>query len=339
MRKIISIGLDLAKNVFQVHGADERGRTVLVKTLSRAKVIQFFANLPACLVGMEACSGSHHWAREIESLGHTVRLISPQYVKPFVKTNKNDRNDAEAICEALNRPNMRFVPPKNQEQQDIQALHRIRQRFVEQRTAVANQIRGFLAEHGVVIPQGIRKLRQLLPYVLLDFENSLTAMSRDYISDLCEEIGRLDEKIKAYEHRLEAVAKAVDACQRLQRIPGIGLMNATALYAAVGRAETFKCGRQFAAWLGLVPRQHSSGGKTKLLGISKRGDTYLRTLLIHGARAFIGHWATKDGERCSWINEVTARRGLNRAIVAQANKTARIAWAVLARAEEYKAAA
>ncbi len=339
MSTITTIGLDLAKRYFQVHGVNKQGKVVLKKKLSRESVLSFFANLPPCLVGMEACGGSHHWAREIVKFGHTVKQISPQFVKPYVKSNKNDANDAEAICEAVSRPSMRFVPTKSIEQQDIQALHRIRSRLVGNRTALANQTRGLLLELGVAIPQGIRHLRTMLPQIIEDMENNQTLLERDYLSDLYSELVELDEKVASYDAKLSVICKQSEECRRLLKVPGIGPLSATAIVAAVGQAKDFKNGRELSAWLGLVPSQHSSGGKTKLQGISKRGDTYLRTLLIHGARTVTYHHRTKEDDKGQWIRGVCARRGINRAVVAQANKTARIAWVILAKGEEYRKAA
>lgn len=339
MATVTTIGLDLAKNVFQVHGVDKHGKVVLKKKLSRARILSFFSNLSPSIVGIEACGGAHHWARKISTLGHTVRQMSPQFVKPYVKSNKNDANDAEAICEAVSRPNMRFVTTKNIEQQDIQALHRIRNRLVGSRTALSNQTRGLLLELGIALPQGIAHLRMQLPRIVEDVDNSLTLLERDYLSDLYSELVELDEKVTSYDTKLSIICKQSEECRRLMKVPGIGPLSATAIVAAVGQAKEFKNGRELSAWLGLVPRQDSSGGKTKLQGISKRGDTYLRTLLIHGARAVLFRHRTREDDPGQWIRGVYARRGMNRAIVAQANKTARIAWAVLARGEEYRTAA
>ena len=339
MAIITTIGLDLAKRYFQVHGVDKQGKVVLKKKLSREGVLSFFGNLPPCLVGMEACGGSHYWAREIGKFGHTVRQINPQFVKPYVKSNKNDANDAEAICEAVSRPSMRFVTTKSIEQQDIQALHRIRDRLVGNRTALANQTRGLLLELGIAMPQGIRHLRTMLPIIIEDLDNNQTLLEKDYLSDLYSELVELDEKVAVYDAKLAAICKQSAECMRLLKVPGIGPLSATAIVAAVGQAKEFKNGREFSAWLGLVPRQNSSGGKTKLQGISKRGDIYLRTLLIHGARAVAYRVSSGKDARSEWLRAVCDRRGMNRAVVARANKTARIVWAVLAKGEDYKEAA
>ena len=336
---IAVIGLDLAKNVFQVHGVDEHGKTVLSKKLARAKVLTFFANQPPCLVGMEACGGSHFWAREIAKFGHNVKQMPPQFVKPYVKTNKTDARDAEAICEAVTRPGMRFVPTKSIEQQDVLALHRIRERHVAARTAVANQARGLLLELGVVIPQGIRKLRTQLPLICEDLENSLTTIERSYLYDLYAELAEKDDKIIQYDHILANICKDSEQCRLLMSIPGIGLLGATAIVASIGDGKEFSNGRQLAAWLGLVPKQHSSGGKTRMQGISKRGDAYLRRLLIHGSRAVVKYSFKKTDGQSTWLNEVISRRGTHKAIAAQANKTARIIWAVLTKGAPFQAAA
>lgn len=332
-----TIGLDIAKNVFQVHRVDRAGKTVLRKQLKRKEVLAFFANLPAALIGLEACAGAHYWARELIKLGHAARLISPQFVKSYVKGNRNDANDAEAICEAVGRPTMRFVPLKSPEQQDIQMLHRVRQSLVKQRTAVANQTRGLLGEYGIVIGQGLSQIRKRLPEILEDAENGLSAAARAVFSDSYDRLVDLDRQIKGYEDKLQAVYRHSPVCQRLGTIPGVGPITATAMVAALGDGKNFENGRQVAAWLGIVPRQESSGGKPRLLGISKRGDTYLRTLLIHGSRSVVKTAATKDDAQSRWINALVKRRNANIATVAVANKNARIIWALLTRDEVYRA--
>jgi transposase len=336
MKTVTTIGLDVAKNNFQLHGVNTKGDAILRTKLTRGNLLPFFVNLPACLVGIEACCGAHHWAREITKLGHTVKLIPPQYVKPFVKTHKNDAKDAEAICEAVTRPNMHFVSIKTIEKQDIQFVHRVRERLVGERTALVNQIRGFLAEIGIALPQGITNVRQHLPELTEDVNNVLTGRERDLFSDLYTELVELDQKIKKYARQLQEIAKQNEACKRLTTIPGVGPITSTALVAAVGDIKDFKNGRQFAAWLGLVPRQHSSGGKTRLLGISKWGNIYLRKLLIHGARAVLLHASKKEGPKWDWLRGVVGRRGKHKAIVALANKTARVIWVVLARNESWR---
>jgi transposase len=335
--KITTIGLDLAKNVFQVHGVDEQGKAVLRKQLRRNQVAEFFANLPACLVGMEACGSAHHWARKLEQLGHTVKLMAPQFVKPYVKTNKNDAADAEAICEAVSRPQMRFVPIKNVEQQAVLALHRARQGFVKARTAQANQIRGLLGEYGIILPQGISHITKRLPAILEDGENELPGSFRALLDRLGEHLKELDRQVGELEVQIHHWHRENEASRKLEQVPGIGPITASALVATIGDANSFKNGRQLAAWLGLVPRQHSSGGKPLLLGISKRGDSYLRTLLIHGARAVIRVSERKEGHAQSWLGQLLGRRHKNVAAVALANKNARIVWALLAHERNYQA--
>ena len=335
--KITTIGLDLAKNVFQVHGVDEQGKAVVRKQLRRNQVAAFFANLPPCLVGMEACGSAHHWARKIEQLGHTVKLMAPQFVKPYVKTNKNDAADAEAICEAVSRPQMRFVPIKNAEQQAVLALHRARQAFVKARTAQANQIRGLLGEYGIIFPQGICHITKRLPAILEDGENELPGSFRALLARLGEHLKELDRQVGELEVQIHHWHRENEASRKLEQVPGIGPITASALVATIGDANSFKNGRQLAAWLGLVPRQHSSGGKSVLLGISKRGDSYLRTLLIHGARAVIRVAERKPGYAQSWLWQLLGRRQKNVAAVALANKNARIVWALLAHDRNYQA--
>lgn len=332
-----TLGLDLAKNVLQVHGVDQRGTVTVRKQLRRDQVLAFFANMPPCLVGMEACGSSHYWARKLEALGHTVRLMAPQFVKPYVKSNKNDAADAEAICEAVTRPTMRFVPVKNPEQQSVLALHRVRQSFVKARTAQANQIRGLLAEYGLVVPQGLVHVATRVPSLLEAAENELPRVFRALIDRLLQHLKALDQQVDEIEAQIKAWHRTNEASLRLERVPGIGPLTASALAATLADAKAFRNGRQLAAWLGLVPRQNSTGGKTTLLGMSKRGDTYLRTLLIHGARSVL-YQCTRRNECGSWLFNVAARRNPNIAAVALANKTARIAWALLARAREFKPA-
>jgi transposase len=294
------VGIDSAKRIFHLVGMDERGKIILRKRLVRGEVLSFMAKLPPVTVGMEACGGSHDWARRLREQGHEVKLMAPQYVKPYVKTNKNDLRDAEAIAEAVTRPSMRFVPIKEVEHQDIQALHRVRDRLMGARTALVNEMRGLLAEYGIVLPKGVNAFRQ------------------------------------AVVEKLRALATTHPECQRLLTIPGIGPITATALVAAVSDVEVFKNGRHFSAWLGLVPKQHSTGGQTRLFGISKRGDSYLRKLLIHGARATLRWARTKTDGRSQWIRGLLERRGWNRTAVAVANKNARIVWALLSRGGVYR---
>ena len=337
--QVTTVGIDIAKNVVCIHGVDARGHVVVKKRLARQKVLPFIAQLPPCLIGMEASGGAHYWAREFTQLGHTVKLMAPQFVKPYVQSQKNDPNDAAGICEAVERPRMRGVPVQSIPQQDVQALHRIRERQITARTALINQIRGLLTEYGIVIPQRASQVRHKLPMVLEDAENGLTATAREWLHALAEELQALDQRIAATDQQIERVFEADEACQRLAQLPGIGPLTATALVAAVGDATEFTNGRQFAAWLGLVPRQHSTGGKTTLLGMTKRGNCYLRTLLIHGARAVLRVVDRKTDTRSRWLQGVKARRGMNCASVAQANKTARVAWALLAKGDRYRRAA
>lgn len=333
--KVTTLGIDLAKNVFQVHGIDHHGKVILKKQLKRAQMTPFFINLPPCLIGMEACGSAHHWARKLQAMGHTVRLMAPQFVKPYVKTNKNDAADAEAICEAVGRPNMRFVPVKNVEQQAVLALHRVRQGFVKARTAQGNQIRGLLAEFGIIIPQGISNIASRVPELIEDASNELPGAFRVLVQRLLDHLKELDVQVDELEAQIQAWHRKSDLSTKIAQVPGIGPISASALVAAIGDAKNFDNGRQLAAWLGLVPKQHSTGGKSNLLSISKRGDTYLRTLLIHGARSVIYH-ASKRPESCTWVSAVVSRRNKNVAAVALANKNARIVWALLAHERPYE---
>jgi transposase len=332
--EITALGIDLGKNVFHIHGATGTGRAVLRKRLYRSEVLGFVRMQPPCLIGMEACCGAHYWAREFRKAGHEVRLMSPQFVKPYVKSNKNDTSDAEAICEAVTRPTMRFVPEKSIEQQDIAALHRVRERLVKSRTALSNEIRGLLGEYGVVIPKGIDRLAMNLVQALQDNQAKVTPLGEAVFLELLGEFHDLQERIEHHEKRLAELGKRHPVCQQLTTIPGVGFLTATAVVAAVGDANSFKNGRQFAAWIGLVPRQHSTGGKERLLGISKRGDSYLRRLLIHGARSVMLRVGKYHDRRSSWAKSLKERRGANRATVALANKIARIIWALLSRPED-----
>ena len=334
--KITTVGIDLAKNVFQIHAVDEQGKTVLKKQLKRDQMAEFFVNLPACLIGMEACGSSHHWARKLKGYGHTVKLMAPQFVKPYVKTNKNDAADAEAICEAVTRPNMRFVPIKNIEQQSVLALHRVRQGFVKARTAQANQIRGLLGEFGLIIPQGIANIAKRVPELIEDASIELTGSFRLLIDRLMEHLKELHRQVDELDAKIKEWHRASEASCKLEKIPGIGPVTASALIATIGNAKNFDNGRQMAAWLGLVPKQHSSGGKNVLLGMSKRGDTYLRTMLIHGARSVIYAAQRKKEKVEGWLSRLIERRNINVAAVALANKNARIVWALLARDREFR---
>jgi transposase len=335
---ITIVGIDLAKNVFQVHGVNEHGKCVLKKQIKRDQMATFFVNLPPCLVGMEACGGAHYWARKLQAMGHDVRLMAPQFVKPYVKSNKNDAADAEAICEAVARPNMRFVPVKNVEQQAVLALHRVRQGFVIARTAQANQIRGLLAEFGIVFAQGLANVRSCAREFIEDANNELPGGFRLLIERLLGHLDQLDRQVNEIEAQIKTSHRMNEISRKLEKIPGIGPITASALVATVGNARSFTSGRQFAAWMGLVPAQSSSGGKATLLGISKRGDVYLRTLLIHGARAALRAFRNKvDQSADSWLQKLLARRHFNVAAVALANRNARIVWALLARDRQYQA--
>ncbi len=298
-------------------------------------MLTYFQKLAPCLIGMETCGSAHYWARELEKMGHTVKLMAPQFVKPYVKSNKNDANDAEAICEAVARPTMRFVAIKTIEQQDIQAVHRIRSELVQQRTAKGNQIRGLLSEYGLVMGQRIEVLRKALPLLLEDAENGLTIDFRTLLEGLQQDLITLDERVDEMDKKIRLLASSNEDAKRLQQIPGIGPITATALICAIGDGKQFKRGRDLAAWLGLTPRQHSSGGKDRLLGISKRGDAYLRTLLIHGARSVLRVAGNKEDPRSRWIQSLCGRRNKNIAAVALANKNARIVWALLTKKTDF----
>jgi transposase len=336
--KIKRIGIDLAKQVFQIHGVDREERVILKRQLRRQQMLAFFSKIEPCLIGMEACASAHYWARELMKLGHTVKLMAPQHVKAYVKGNKNDANDAEAICEAVGRPNMRFVTVKSVEQQDLQAQHRVRTLLVRQRTAKANEIRGLLGEYGIIVGQRIDRLRRALPVLRERCDLGLSDTLRVVLAGLQEDLIRLDERVAQLDQVIERAARQDATARRLQQIPGIGPITATALVASVGDARQFRRGRDMAAWLGLVPRQHSSGGKDVLLGISKRGDAYLRTLLIHGARAVTRVASRKTDARSQWMVRLSQRRHANIAAVALANKNARIAWALMTRQTDYVAA-
>ena len=334
--KITRIGIDLGKSTFHVCATDKSGRVVLEKVFTRRALRQFMGGLEPCLVGLEACGGAHHWARLLRGMGHDARLMSPQFVKAYVKSNKNDFRDAEAICEAVSRPTMRFVPVKSVDQQDLQHLHRIRSQAVAQRTALSNQIRGFLLEYGVVIAQGLGSLRRRLPEILEDAENGLSGAMRQMLHELGEEMRHLDGRIERFTARMTEIGRSNPACRRLAGIPGVGPIVATALVAAVGDGKEFRNGRELAAWAGVVPRQRSTGGRAVLLGISKRGDKYLRSLFIHGARAALRTASRRTDRRSQWVLEVQRRRGTNVATVAMANKNLRTAWALLTREVEYE---
>lgn len=333
---ITTLGIDIAKSVFHIHGTNKQGKLALKKRLRRGQLLDFMQNLPPCLVGMEACGGAHYWARKFQSYGHTVKLMAPQYVKPYVKTNKNDYNDAEAINEAVGRPTMRFVGIKALWQQDIQTLHRARSRLMQMRSSLSSHIRGLLMEYGMVIPKQLSQLRQGLPLILADAENELSPNIRALFAGLYEELQDLDKLINEKDKQVLAIHRASALSQRLGEIEGVGPLTATAFVSAVGDAKMFKRGRDCSAWLGLVPRQYSTGGKTVLGSISKRGDRYLRTNLIHGARSVISKADNKTDARSQWIQQLKSRVGMNKACVALANKNARILWALMASGERYR---
>ena len=336
MGNVTRMGIDLAKHVFQLHGVDERGQTVLRRRLTRTQLRPFFAQLRSCLIGLEACGSAHYWGRELRALGHEVRLIAPQFVAPYRKNDKNDGNDAEAICEAVSRPTMRFVPIKTVEQQAVLTVHRVRQLLVAERTALVNQTRGLLAEYGLIVPAGIGAVRRALPGLLET--PGLPPLAREVFAELADRLRGLDERMAVADRRVNHLARQMEPAQRLMQAPGIGPLTATAVVATVGDARTFKHGRQFAAWLGLVPRQHSSGGTRRLGRITKRGDVYLRTLFIHGARAVMRQLARRTDATSHWVRALQARRGFNKAVVALAAKHARILWALLTTGRPYQPA-
>jgi transposase len=334
--KITRVGFDIAKQVLQVHGVDEHGVAKVRKTLARAKVLEFFAQLPPCVVGLEACGGSHYWGRELTKLGHTVKLMAAQFVIPYRKRGKNDANDAEAICEAVDRPNMHFVAIKSEEQQAVLMVHRARSLVMANRTAQVNQIRGLLGEFGLIVPQGVASLRRQLPQILEDAENGLPALAREVLARLLEQFHELDNDITQYDCKIRELAKLSEPARRLLQVESIGPMTATAIVASMGDPHVFKSGRNYAASLGLAPRQHSSGGKSRLGQITKQGDRYLRTLLVHGARAYLRVVDKKTDAKSEWARRLKERRHVNVAAVALAAKHARIAWAMLAKGTEYR---
>lgn len=333
---ITTLGIDIAKNIFQLHGTNKQGKVVLKKRLRRSQLLAFMQNLPPCLVGMEACGGAHYWARKFQGYGHTVKLMAPQYVKPYIKTNKNDVNDAAGINEAVGRPTMRFVGIKALWQQDIQTLHRARSRLMQLRNTLSSHTRGLLMEYGLVVPKQIGQLRQALPLILGNADNELSVAMRALFAGLYEELQSADKLISEKDKQILAIHRESELSQRLGDIEGIGPLTATAFISAVGDAKMFKRGRDCSAWLGLVPRQHSTGGKTVLGSISKRGDRYLRTNLIHGARSVISRIGHKTDARSRWLQQLKARVGMNKACVALANKNARILWALMASGERYR---
>ena len=331
------IGLDLAKQVFQVHGVDDVGTMVLRKRLWRSEVTRFLAALSPCLVGIEACGSGHHWARELRRFGHNVRLMPPQYVRPYVKTNKHDAADAEAICEAVQRPSMCFVPIKETDQQAALMLHRTRELLVRQRTMLANAVRAHAAEFGLVVPKGIQRIPELQTLIASADPEVVPELAKSVLLTLASQIEALTVRVLALERQLMEWHRGSAASQRLTTIPGVGPITATAIVATVANAARFNSARQFAAWIGLVPKQHSSGGRERMGGLSKHGDGYLRRLLVHGARAVIRWQRRVNARPLPWLAALLGRRHVNVAAAALANKNARIAWALLTRNEMYAA--
>ena len=335
---LVTVGLDIAKSMFQLHGTDRLGKPVLRQRLPRSKMLEFFANLPSCRIGLEACGGAHYWARELTKLGHEVRLMPPQYVKPYVKTNKHDAADAEGCCEAVQRPNMRFVPVKTEQQQALLMLHRIRDRLNPERTGTINAIRGHMAEFGIVSAQRGAGMKELLAIISDVDDGRLPSLARELLVLQVEHLRAIEAKLAELDRQVLHQARSDEAARRLAGIPGIGPVIATAMVATVD-AKLFDNGRGFAAWLGLAPRQHASGGKERLLGISKRGDGYLRRQLMHGARSLVRVAAGRERQPWAWINGLLARRHFNVVVAAVANKLARIIWVLLSRDEAYRAPA
>jgi transposase len=336
MQAITTIGLDIAKSVFQVHGVDAQGGVVIRRQLKRRFVLAFFQKLPPCLVGIEACASSHHWSREIKALGHTVRLMPPAYVKPYVKRQKNDAADAEAICEAVTRANMRFVATRTPEQQSCLMLHRTRHLFIRQQTAVINAIRAHLAEFGIVAPVGRNGVEELLNVVADPADKRVPEVARMCLAALGAQLHRIKEQILAFDRMIAAWHRSNEVSRRLDAIPGVGPMLATALVASVADPKVFRSGRNFSAWIGLVPKQHSSGGKDRLGSISKQGDRYLRSLFMAGALAVIRYARINGAKHRPWLTALLVRRPTKVAAIALANKIARMVWAMMARGERYK---
>jgi len=334
--QVSAIGLDLGKRVFQVHGVDPRGRAVLRRKLQRAEVTAFFAALPPCLVGMEACATAHHWARQLRAAGHEVRLMPPAYVRPYVRRSKTDAADAEAICEAVGRPSMRFVPVKSEDQQAALLHHRVRDLLVRQRTMLINALRGHMAEFGIIAPAGHHRVGDLVALVQEGAEAGVPKLAREALLTLVGELQMLEERIAGIEAVILREHKANEASRRLATIPGIGPITASALAATIADASTFRSGRELAAWIGLVPRQHSSGGKPRLGRVSKQGDGYLRRLLTIGATAVMRRLPGKTDGHSAWIRSLLERRPFRLVSLAVANKMARIAWAVMSRGDTYR---
>lgn len=338
MQEISVLGIDLAKRVFQLHGVDRSGRAVLRRKVSRSELGNTIARLPGCTIAMEACAGSHYWARLFQSYGHAVKLIAPQFVKPFVKSNKNDAADAEAIAEAAQRPNMRFVAVKQVTHQNIQSLHRVRTRVIANRVALVNEIHGLLHEYGIVLPLVRSKFLVEVAMLLSPEDSRLSCEFKELLRTMMDEHRQTEERLSVLTKKIQNLSEENEVCKRLKTIPGVGPIVATAVVAAVVDPKLFKNGRQMSAWVGLVPKQHSSGGKDVLLGISKRGDPYLRQILIHGARTVVYHAAGKEDRLNRWVLDKEKTRGRNRTVVAVANKTVRTMWAMMVRGEDYRAA-
>lgn len=335
---ITVLGIDLGKNICSVVGLDENGRVLMRRRLKRWGLVEFARRSPGCVVAMEACCGAHHLGRQLAAQGHEIRLMSPEYVRPYVKAQKNDDRDAEAIAEASLRPTMRFIPVKSEVQSDVQSLHRARERLVGARTALINHLRALLLERGIITAQGRRKLDKALPDILADESSGMSRRIRQLVNDLREEWHVLDDRIASFDTELVSLARTDETARRLSSVPGIGAINATALVAAVGDGCAFARGRDMAAWLGLVPRQATTGGKPRLLGISKRGNRYLRKNLIHGARSVLPYLVRCDTPLGRWVTGLMARAHKNTVVVALANKLARIAWAVLVHGRGFDAA-
>ena len=332
---IKTLGIDIAKNIFHIHGVDNMGKKVISKAIKRNKLLEFINQLPICLIGMEACGGANYWGQKFTAMGHKVKLIAPQFVKPYVKSNKNDKVDAEAICEAITRPNMRFVAIKSKEQQDILSIHRARSMLVRERTSQSNQVRGLLHEYGITMPLSISSAMSELPQILGDDNNGLSSCARELFYDLYAELRNKDFKIKEYDKKIDIICESNFICKLLCKLAGIGPLTATAMVGLIGDPKVFKNGRELSAYLGLVPRQHSTGGKTRLLGISKRGDRYVRCLLIHGARSVLFRSKNLPARKAKWLKDLVSRRDFNKAVVALANKNARTVWAIMTKSDNF----
>ena len=334
---ITTIGIDLAKTSFSLVGADKHGKIVLRKTVNRGRLLSVIAQCPPCLIGLEACSGAHYWAREFEKLGHQVRIIAVKFIEPYRKGSKNDNNDAEAICEAVRRPNIWFVPVKSADQQASLCVHRVRQGVVRDRTSWVNRLRGLLSEFGIVIPKGRYSVQSAIPAILGDQDNDLPELARQMINDLWLSIQHANDQILSYDRALSRMAREDETARRLLTIPGVGEQIATGVVASVPDPRLFKNSRQFAAWLGLVPRQYTTGGKIRLGRITKRGDKYLRMCLVHGARAVVANLGDKQDHVSCWVRDLIGRRGYLRAVVALAARNARLIWTLMMKREDYRA--